>query len=220
MPIAQIFDTNYKSESDPARFAQLYESEETTHFSVVDKDGNMVAMTYTLEYGYGSKAVVEGAGYLLNNEMGDFNARPGVTLEDGTIGTDANLIRPEQRMLSSMSPTVVAKDGVPLFATGTPGGRTIINTVMQTILNVVDHEMNIAEALSAGRIHHQWLPDRTLMETSMISPDTLKLYEARGHEIRDSSSIGSAMMVYRDPQTGVLAGAADPRVADGRAVAY
>jgi gamma-glutamyltranspeptidase/glutathione hydrolase len=96
-------DMDYKSESDPARFAQLYESEETTHFSVVDKDGNMVALTYTLEYGYGSKAVVEGAGYLLNNEMGDFNARPGVTLEDGTIGTDANLIRPEQRMLQHVT---------------------------------------------------------------------------------------------------------------------
>ena len=210
----------YKSESDPARFAQLYESEDTTHFSVVDKDGNMVSMTYTLEYGYGSKAVVAGAGFLLNNEMGDFNARPGVTLEDGTIGTDANLIRPEQRMLSSMSPTVVAKDGVPLFATGTPGGRTIINAVMQTILNVIDHEMNIAEALNAGRIHHQWLPDRTLIESTLLSPDTLELYEARGHKTRNASSIGAAMIVYRDPQTGVLSGAADPRAADGGAVAY
>jgi len=208
------------SASNPARFAQLYESQETTHFSVVDKDGNMVSVTYTLEYGYGSKAVVEGAGFLLNNEMGDFNARPGITLEDGTIGTDANLIRPQQRMLSSMSPTVVAKDGVPLFATGTPGGRTIINTVMQTILNVIDHEMNIAEALSAGRIHHQWLPDITLIERTLLSPDTLKLYKARGHETRDTSSIGAAMIVYRDPQTGVLSGAADPRATDGGAVAY
>lgn len=213
-------DLDYKSASDPARFAQLYESDETTHFSIVDKDGNMASLNYTLEYGYGSKAVVEGAGYLLNNEMGDFNARPGVTLEDGTIGTDANLIRPEQRMLSSMTPTIVAKDGVPLFATGTPGGRTIINTTMQTILNVIDHEMNIAEALSAGRIHHQWLPDRTLMETSLISPDTRKLYEERGHEIYETSSIGQAMMVYRDPETGVLSGAADPRAADGGAIAY
>ena len=180
----------------------------------------MVSLTYTLEYGYGSKAVVAGAGFLLNNEMGDFNARPGVTLEDGTIGTVANLIRPEQRMLSSMSPTVVAKDGVPLFATGTPGGRTIINTVLQTILNIIDHEMNIAEALSAGRIHHQWLPDSTLMETALLSPDALRLYEARGHETRDTSSIGAAMIVYRDPPTGVLSGAADPRASDAGAVAY
>lgn len=211
---------HHASASDPARFAQLYESMETTHFSVADKDGNMVAMTYTLEYGFGSKAVIEGAGFLVNNEMGDFNARPGITLEDGTIGTDANQIRPEQRMLSSMSPTVVAKDGVPLFATGTPGGRTIINTTMQTIPNVIDHEMNIAEALSAGRIHHQWLPDKTSVETGLISPDTLRLYEALGHEIEDSSSIGSAMAVYRDPKSGVFSGAADPRAEDGAAVAY
>ena len=211
---------DHASASDPAKFAQLYESEETTHFSVVDKDGNMVSMTYTLERGFGTKAVVEGAGFLLNNEMGDFNARPGVTLDDGTIGTNANQIRPEQRMLSSMSPTVVAKDGVPLFATGTPGGRTIINTTLQTILNVIDHKMNIAEALSAGRIHHQWLPDVTRIETRMFSADTLRLYEDRGHIIRNSSGIGSAMAVYRDPETGVLSGAADPRAADGGAVAY
>lgn len=211
---------DYKSKSDPAKFAQLYESEETTHFSVVDKDGNMVSVTYTLENGFGTKAVVEGAGFLLNNEMGDFNARPGVTLRDGTIGTVANQIRPEQRMLSSMSPTVVAKDGVPLFATGTPGGRTIINTTMQTILNVIDHDMNIAEALAAGRIHHQWLPDSTRIESKLFSADTLKLYEARGHLMRKSSGIGTAMMVYRDPETGVLSGAADPRAADGGAVAY
>ncbi|MCH8072177.1 MAG: gamma-glutamyltransferase [Proteobacteria bacterium] len=213
-------DMDYKSPSDPAKFAQLYESKETTHFSVVDKDGNMVSMTYTLEHGFGSKAVVEGAGFLLNNEMGDFNARPGITLEDGTIGTEANQIRPQQRMLSSMSPTVVAKDGVPLFATGTPGGRTIINTTLQTILNVIDHQMNIAEALSAGRIHHQWLPDRTLVENGLFSADTLRLYEARGHVMRNTSSIGSAMAVYRDPETGDLSGAADPRAADGGAVAY
>ena len=211
---------DHASASDPAKFAQLYESEETTHFSVVDKDGNMVSMTYTLERGFGTKAVVEGAGFLLNNEMGDFNARPGVTLDDGTIGTNANQIRPEQRMLSSMSPTVVAKDGVPLFATGTPGGRTIINTTLQTVLNVIDHKMNIAEALSAGRIHHQWLPDVTRIEKRMFSADTLRLYEDRGHIMRNSSGIGSAMAVYRDPETGVLSGAADPRAADGGAVAY
>lgn len=180
----------------------------------------MVAMTYTLENGFGSKAVVEGAGFLLNNEMGDFNARPGVTLEDGTIGTMANQIRPEQRMLSSMSPTVVAKEGVPLFATGTPGGRTIINTTMQTILNVIDYQMNISEAVSAGRIHHQWLPDSTRIEHKLFSADTLRMYAERGHTLRNSAVIGSAMAVYRDPETGVLSGAADPRAADGGAVAY
>jgi gamma-glutamyltranspeptidase/glutathione hydrolase len=209
-----------KSESDPARFAQLYESEETTHFSVADKDGNMVSLTYTLEHGYGSKIVVEGAGFLLNNEMGDFNAQPGVTNDRGTIGTEPNQIRPEQRMLSSMTPTVVARDGVPLLATGTPGGRTIINTTMQTILNVIDHDMNVARAISAPRIHHQWLPDSTRVEAGMFSVDTIRLYEQRGHTIRETSAIGSAMAIYRDPETGVLHGAADPRAEDGGAVAY
>ncbi len=208
------------SASDPARFAAIYESEETTHFSVVDKDGNMVSLTYTLENGYGSKIVVDGAGFLLNNEMGDFNAQPGVTNERGTIGTEPNQIRPEQRMLSSMTPTIVAKDGVPLFATGTPGGKTIINTTLQTILNVIDHGMNIARAIDAPRIHHQWLPDSTRMESGSFSADTVKLYEQRGHTIRETRAIGSAMGVYRDPDTGILSGAADPRDEDGGAVAY
>ena len=209
-----------KSESDPARFAQVYESPETTHFSVVDKDGNMVSLTYTLEHGYGSKIVVEGAGFLLNNEMGDFNAQPGVTNEQGTIGTEPNQIRPQQRMLSSMTPTIVAKEGVPLFATGTPGGKTIINTTMQTILNVIDFDMNIARAIAAPRIHHQWLPDTTRMESGSFSADTVRLYEQRGHVTRESSAIGSAMGVYRDPDTGILSGGADPRAEDGGAVAY
>ena len=208
------------SESDPARFADIYESEQTTHFSVVDGEGNMVSLTYTLEHGYGSKIVVEGAGFLLNNEMGDFNAQPGLTNERGTIGTEPNQIRPEQRMLSSMTPTIVTKDGIPLFATGTPGGRTIINTTMQTILNVIDHGMNIARAIDAPRIHHQWLPDSTLVESGALSPDTLKLYQQRGHEIRETRGIGSAMGVYKDPETGILYGGADPRAEDGGAVAF
>ena len=208
------------SESDPARFAQLYESDETTHFSVADKDGNMVSLTYTLENGYGNKIVVDGAGFLLNNEMGDFNAQPGVTNARGTIGTLPNQIRPEQRMLSSMTPAIVAIDGVPLFATGSPGGKTIINTTLQTILNVVDHEMNIARAIDAPRIHHQWLPNSTRIEAGAFSLDTLRLYEQRGHVVRETRSIGSAMGVYRDPETGVLSGGADPRAADGGAVAF
>jgi len=209
-----------KSVSDPALFADAYESEETTHFSVADGAGNMVSLTYTLEYSYGSRIVVEGAGFLLNNEMGDFNAQPGVTDERGRIGTEANIVRPQQRMLSSMTPTVVARDGVPLFATGTPGGKTIINTTMQTILNVVDHGMTIAESIEAPRIHHQWLPDRTFVERNGISPDTRSLYEAYGHEIREVGAIGSAMGVYRDPETGVLYGASDTRAEDGGTAAY
>ncbi|MEX2259182.1 MAG: gamma-glutamyltransferase [Woeseia sp.] len=206
--------------SDPAEFAERYESDHTTHFSIVDRDGNMVSLTYTLEQGYGSKIVVDGAGFLLNNEMGDFNAQPGVTDVEGRIGTEANRIRPEQRMLSSMTPTIVAKGGVPLFATGSPGGKTIINTSMQTILNVIDHGMNIGEALEAGRIHHQWLPDRTLMEKLSFSPDTRRLYEGYGHTVRTVDAIGTAMAVYRDPETGVVYGAADTRAEDGAALAY
>jgi gamma-glutamyltranspeptidase/glutathione hydrolase len=123
-------------------------------------------------------------------------------------------------MLSSMTPTIVAKDGVPLFATGTPGGKTIINTTMQTILNVIDHDMNIARAISAPRISHQWLPNDTDMETAAMPADMVRLYEERGHRIDSKTSIGSVMGVYRDPETGVLSGSADPRAEDGAAVAY
>jgi len=213
-------DMTKKSESDPALFGQKYESENTTHFSVADADGNMVSLTYTLEWSYGSLIVVEGAGFLLNNEMGDFNARPGVTDRNGSIGSEANQIRPQQRMLSSMTPTIVAKDGVPLFATGSPGGKTIINTTMQTILNVIDHGMTIAQAVEAPRLHHQWLPDRTSVERLGFSPDSRRLYEAMGHTIRDVNGIGSAMAIYRDPETGILSGAADSRAEDGGVAAY
>jgi gamma-glutamyltranspeptidase / glutathione hydrolase len=213
-------DPTHASESDPEKFAGAYESDQTTHFSVVDKDGNMVALTYTLEWGYGSHIVVEGAGFLLNNEMGDFNAVPGVTDVSGRIGTDANLIRPEQRMLSSMTPTIVARDGIPIFATGTPGGKTIINTTLQTILNVIDHGMTIAESIEAGRIHHQWLPDRTLIETYGFSPDTIKLYESLGHTVRRVDGIGSAMGVYHDLENDVFLGASDSRAEDGGTASY
>jgi gamma-glutamyltranspeptidase/glutathione hydrolase len=213
-------DVTRASESDPALFADRYESDQTTHFSVVDKDGNMVSLTYTLEWGYGSHIVVEGAGFLLNNEMGDFNALPGVTDARGQIGTEPNRIRPEQRMLSSMTPTIVARDGLPIFATGTPGGKTIINTTLQTILNVIDHGMTIAESIEAGRIHHQWLPDRTLIEQHGFSPDTIGLYEELGHTVRRIGTMGSAMGVYHDRENGVFLGAADSRAEDGGAVSY
>jgi len=218
--LSKTINPNKKSVSDPALFAEIYESDETTHFSVVDKEGNMVSLTYTLEFGYGSHIVVEGAGFLLNNEMGDFNEQPGVTNVKGEIGTPPNQIRPEQRMLSSMTPTIVAKDGIPLFATGTPGGKTIINTTMQTILNIVDHGMTIAEAIEAPRIHHQWLPDITTFEKRGISADTQAIYESFGHEVRIRNSIGSAMGVYRDPETGVISGAADSRAEDSGAAVY
>ena len=213
-------DMNQKSESSPSDFAQAYESEETTHFSVVDKDGNMVSMTYTLEFGYGSAVVVEGGGYLLNNELGDFNAVPGLTDLRGNIGTSPNLVAPEKRPLSSMTPTIVARDGKPLFATGSPGGKTIINTTMQTILNVIDHGFNIAEAIEAGRIHHQWLPDVTRFETNSISVDTLRLFEAKGHRTSERSSQGAVMGVYYNREEGLFEGASDSRRGDGAAVGY
>ena len=160
------------TESDSTQFNRIRfmeESEETTHFSVVDKDGNAVSLTYTLEYSYGSRITVEGAGFLLNNEMGDFNPVPGLTNSKGLIGTKPNLVAPEKRMLSSMSPTIVAKNGKPVLIIGSPGGRTIINTTLQVILNVIDHEMTVAEAIEAPRIHHQWLPDITSFEKLGIS---------------------------------------------------
>ncbi len=213
-------DPERASNSDPELFAQAYESEETTHFSVVDKDGNMVSLTYTLEFGYGSAIVVEGGGYLLNNEMGDFNAVPGVTDANGLIGTPPNLIRPGKRPLSSMTPTIVAQDGQPVFAVGSPGGKTIINTVLQLILNIVDHDYNIAESVEAPRIHHQWLPDVTSMEPNALSADTIRLYEAMGHSLMSRGSQGAAMGVYHDREAGLFLGASDSRRGDGAAVGY
>ena len=232
MPLSRLLDKEYaaelrssidmerKSESQPSQFAQAYESEETTHFSVVDKDGNMVSLTYTLEFGYGSAIVVEGGGYLLNNELGDFHAIPGLTDERGNIGTTPNLVAPQKRPLSSMTPTIVAQNGEPVFATGSPGGKTIINTTMQTILNIIDHGFNIAEAIEAGRIHHQWLPDVTRVESDSISTDTIRLYEAKGHRIQERSSQGAAMGVYHNRDEGLFEGASDSRRGDGAAVGY
>ncbi len=200
--------------------AMAPESEETTHFSVIDPEGNAVSLTYTLEQSYGSRIVAEGAGFLLNNEMGDFNPIPGRTTEKGLIGTPPNLVAPGKRMLSSMSPTIVAKGGKPVLAIGSPGGRTIINTTLQTILNVVDHDMDVGEAIAAGRIHHQWFPDAIYAEEGEISPDTLRLLEMRGHEIRFRESQGAANGIHVDPEKGLLYGAADSRAFDARAVGH
>ena len=182
--------------------------------------GNAVSLTYTLEYGYGSRIVVDGAGFLLNNEMGDFNPVPGLTNSRGLIGTKPNLVAPEKRMLSSMTPAIVARDGKPVLVIGSPGGRTIINTVMQVILNVVDHGMTVAQAIEAGRIHHQWLPDVTSFETYSISPDTRRLYEMMGHQVRYRRAQGQAMGIYIDHKTGIRYGAADSRSFDGKAAGY
>ena len=211
------------SVSDSANFNKVhlqYESPQTTHISIVDKDRNSVSLTYTLEHSYGSKIVVEGAGFLLNNEMGDFNPIPGYTDTNGLIGTNPNLVAPGKRMLSSMSPTIVSRNGNPLLVIGSPGGRAIINIVLQVIVNTLDYKMNIAEAIESPRIHHQWLPDRTRFEDWGFSPDTKKIYEEMGHEIYEGGSSGRAMGIYIDWENHIIYGAADSRSYDGRAVGY
>lgn len=193
------------------------EGMETTHYSVVDGNGLAVSVTYTLEQGYGSKITVPGGGFLLNNEMGDFNAAPGLTTESGLIGTEANLARPEQRMLSSMTPAILAKDGELVAVVGSPGGRTIINTVLQVVLNVVDHGMDIEAAVNAARIHHQWLPDRISIEADGVSAAVVAELEAMGHEVRVGGRQGTAHSAMVDPVTGELVGAPDPRGRDAGA---
>ncbi len=204
--------------SSPTSFEWPAESTETTHLSVVDEARNAVALTYTLEYGYGSRIVVPGAGFLLNNEMGDFNAGPGLTDANGLIGTEPNLAAPRKRMVSSMTPTILSKDGQPFLVVGAMGGRTIINTVLLTVLNVVDFGMNIQDALDAPRFHHQWLPDRISYETYGLSPDTRALLESRGHALHEVALQGNAQGIAYDAKAGVLEGGADSRDPDGAAV--
>lgn len=211
------------SPGDAEAFGELYlpaESEQTTHLSIVDDAGNAVSMTYTLEYSYGSRLVADGLGFLLNNEMGDFNAIPGRTNEKGRIGTLANLIEPQKRMLSSMTPTILAKEGKPYLVIGSPGGRTIINTVLQVVLNVVDHGMDIAQAVEAPRMHHQWLPNVTRFEQARFSADTLRLYRMLGHEIGFRGSQGRANGILIDPESGLRYGAADSRGFNAKAIGY
>jgi gamma-glutamyltranspeptidase/glutathione hydrolase len=207
------------SKSSPTSFEWPSESDETTHVSIVDRERNAVALTYTLEDGYGVKSVVPGAGFLLNNEMGDFNAGPGLTTAEGLIGTDPNLAAPHKRMLSSMTPTILTKGGKLFMVTGSPGGRTIINTVVLTILDVVDFGMNAQGAVDAARIHHQWLPDRIQYERFGFSPDTVALLEARGHTLQAIGSQGVAQVIIYNQKEDVLEGGCDRRAADGGAVA-
>jgi gamma-glutamyltranspeptidase/glutathione hydrolase len=213
-------DMTKASVSDSSRFSQIYDGESTTHLSVMDKEGNAVSMTYTLEYGYGSRVVDEKLGFIFNNEMGDFNPKPGHTNSKGLIGTVANQIAPEKRMLSSMTPTIVAKDGKPVLVIGSPGGRTIINTVFQTVLNVLEHGMRIDQAIEALKIHHQWLPDYILYEKWKLSPDTKKRLEEMGHTLREYNGLGALMGITYDVKEGVFTGAADSSRPDGGAVGY
>jgi gamma-glutamyltranspeptidase/glutathione hydrolase len=213
--LRRTIDWNRASRSSPMTFSWPPASTETTHFSVVDAQRNAVALTYTLEQGYGSRIVVPGAGFLLNNEMGDFNAAPELTTDEGLIGTAPNLAQPGRRMLSSMTPTIVARNGRLAMVTGSPGGRTIINTVLLTILNVVDFGMNAQEAVDAGRFHHQWLPDRLTYERLALSSDTLALLRAKGHQLLEGGNQGVAEVIVYDVTNDVLEGGLDRRQPDG-----
>ena len=197
-----------------------WETTETTHYSVVDASGMAVSVTYTLEGGYGSYITVPGAGFLLNNEMGDFNARPGLTNDRGLIGTDANLARREQRMLSSMTPTILARGGELVAVIGSPGGRTIINTVLQIVVNVVDFRMSPADAVASKRLHHQWLPDVARLEEGYMSEEEAAELAAMGHEITWSARQGIAHCIFVDAGTGAHVGVPDPRDSDGTAAGY
>jgi len=190
---------------------------ETTHFSVLDRDGMAVSQTYTLEGGYGSRVVVKGLGFLLNNEMGDFNKKPGETNLTGDIGTPANLIAPGKRMLSSMTPAIVTRNGRVVLITGTPGGRTIINTVMGVVLNVTAFGMTGREAVDARRMHHQWLPDRVTLESNAMSDESLARLKALGHDVRQGGTQGDAHSIWIDPKTGAAHGINDRRSADSKA---
>lgn len=193
-----------------------YESPDTTHFSVMDGDGNAVVNTYTLNFSYGSGVVIDGAGFLMNNEMDDFSAKPGSVNGMGLIGGDANAIRAGARPLSSMTPTMLLKEGKPYLLTGSPGGARIITTVLQTIVNVVDHDMNVADALNAPRIHVQWLPD-VIYREQMISPDVLRELERRGQHIADGTRVlGDGQLIMSN--NGWLMGANDPRRPHGSAI--
>jgi gamma-glutamyltranspeptidase/glutathione hydrolase len=193
------------------------ESEETTHFSVIDREGMAVTNTYTLEGGYGSHVVIKGTGILLNNEMGDFNKKPGTTNLTGDIGTAANIIAPGKRMLSSMTPAIVLKDGKVLMLTGSPGGRTIINTVVNVVLNVTAFGMIGREAVDAPRTDHEWLPDRLSIEANGAADDVIKKLEAMGHVVRAGGRQGAANSIWVRPDTGSAYGLADPRDAAAKA---
>jgi gamma-glutamyltranspeptidase / glutathione hydrolase len=199
----------------PAQF----ESEQTTHYSVVDADGLAVATTTTLNGGFGNGQVVAGAGFLLNNEMDDFSAKPGSPNMFGLIGGRANEIAPGKRMLSSMTPTIVTRDDRAFLVLGSPGGSRIITTVLQVVLNVIDHGMNVQEAVDAPRFHHQWLPEEIRLERRGFPADVIRALEARGHRVAVGYNMGDVHAIMIDPKTGMRLGASDPRM-DGRTVGY
>ncbi len=232
VPVAKLIDKDYAarlrkginpSKARPA--AEIapglevpFESNDTTHYSVMDEDGNVASNTYTLNFSFGSGIAVPGTGMLLNNEMADFSAKPGATNPFGLIGGAANEIEPGKRPLSSMTPTLVLKDGKAWLTTGSPGGSTIITTVMQLLLNAIDFDMNIASAAAAARIHSQWLPEKVTIESG-ISPDTVKLLEDMGHNaVMGDRTLGRTQSIMLID--GLLYGATDPRRPGGAVAGY
>lgn len=218
--IAGQIDINKAKPSSEIRPGKLapYESDQTTHFSVVDKDGNAVAVTYTLNTTFGTGIVAGNTGILLNNQMDDFSAKPGVPNVYGLVGGEANAVGPKKRPLSSMSPTIVVKDGKTWLVTGSPGGSRIITTVLQMVVNTIDFGMNVAEATNAPRFHHQWLPDELRVEKG-FSPDTLKLLEQKGQKVALKEAMGSTQSIMAGPD-GELYGASDPRSVDDLTAGY
>lgn len=208
------------------------ESAETTHYSIIDAEGNAVAVTYTLNGSYGAGVVADGTGVLLNNEMDDFTSKPGVPNMYGLVQGDANAIAPRKSPLSSMSPTIVSRGGSPFMVIGSPGGPRIITITLETILNVIDHGMNIQEAIDAPRIHHQWLPDVVLTEPRALSPDTMRILTGMGHEVTGDPSwpvwgqaagilVGGASLAEIEAGGGArFNGAIDSRAESGSAVGY
>ncbi|HEY6435654.1 MAG TPA: gamma-glutamyltransferase, partial [Ignavibacteriaceae bacterium] len=211
------------SEIKSLGFEQIHESTETTHYSVYDSYGNAVSVTTTINSAFGSGIVVEGAGFLLNNEMDDFSGKPGVMNQFGLLGTEANSIQPGKRMLSSMTPTIILEDGEPYIIIGSPGGSQIITTVLQVVLNCIDFDMNIRGAIEAPRIHHQWMPDSIFYEPGALSPvvkqELIKMGYRFWDDGADSRIIGIAEGIMIDNVNGIIYGASDPR-GGGMAAGY
>jgi gamma-glutamyltranspeptidase / glutathione hydrolase len=241
IPIRELIDKEYAAKirdvikpdkagvsSDFRQGAAPHEGSNTTHFSIIDNAGNAVSMTYTLDDWFGARVVAPGTGVLMNDEMDDFTPDPGLLNNDGFVRGDANAIAPGKTPLSSMSPTIITKDGKPVLVLGTPGGSRIITTVLQTILNVVDFQMNIQEAVDAPRIHNQWLPDVTRTEPYALSPDTRRVLESMGYRFENSEPanhvaaiiVGAPSLEAKPIGRNRFYGANDPRGGTGLALGY